>query len=241
MAVTKSVFGKSPEGREISLYTLSNSKGMQAKVTDLGANLVGILVPDAQGVTADVTLGFDSVDRYYKNYSFFGAVIGPCANRTAGAAYTLDGVDYRMDQNDGPNNLHTHIELGFHKRIWDAVPGENSVTFSLEDEDGYLGFPGHKKVSVTYSLDEENALRLHYHASSDKRTIFNLTNHSYFNLDGQGTGRIEDHELWLGLPISHLWYRDPFLPVRSAQWRPHPWISHSRRRSEEILKQTLNS
>ncbi len=114
----KKVFGKSPEGREISLYTLSNSKGMQAKVTDLGANLVGILVPDAQGVTADVTLGFDSVDRYYKNYSFFGAVIGPCANRTAGAAYTLDGVDYRMDQNDGPNNLHTHIELGFHKRIW---------------------------------------------------------------------------------------------------------------------------
>ena len=103
-----------------------------------------------------------------------------------------------MDQNDGPNNLHTHIELGFHKRIWDAVPGENSVTFSLEDEDGYLGFPGHKKVSVTYSLDEENALRLHYHASSDKRTIFNLTNHSYFNLDGQGTGRIEDHELWMG-------------------------------------------
>mgnify|MGYP002454166783 CR=1 FL=1 len=148
-----------------------------------GVNLVGILVPDVQGVTADVTLGFDSVDRYYKNYSFFGAVIGPCANRTAGAAYTLDGVDYRMDQNDGPNNLHTHIELGFHKRIWDAVPGENSVTFSLEDEDGYLGFPGHKKVSVTYSLDEENALRLHYHASSDKRTIFNLTNHSYFNRD----------------------------------------------------------
>ena len=94
MAVTKSVFGKSPEGRDLSLYTLSNSKGMQAKVTDLGANLIGILVPDAQGVTADVTLGFDSVDRYYKNYSFFGAVIGPCANRTAGAAYTLDGVDY---------------------------------------------------------------------------------------------------------------------------------------------------
>ena len=113
MAVTKSVFGKSPEGREISLYTLSNSKGMQAKVTDLGANLVGILVPDAQGVTADVTLGFDSVDRYYKNYSFFGAVIGPCANRTAGAAYTLDGVDYRMDQNDGPNNLHTHIAVSY--------------------------------------------------------------------------------------------------------------------------------
>ena len=208
MAVTKSVFGKSPEGREISLYTLSNSKGMQAKVTDLGANLVGILVPDAQGVTADVTLGFDSVDRYYKNYSFFGAVIGPCANRTAGAAYTLDGVDYRMDQNDGPNNLHTHIELGFHKRIWDAVPGENSVTFSLEDEDGYLGFPGHKKVSVTYSLDEENALRLHYHASSDKRTIFNLTNHSYFNLNGNPATGNSDHLLTI--------YADAYTPVDST-------------------------
>ena len=107
MAVTKVYLGKARR-REISLYTLSNSKGMQAKVTDLGANLVGILVPDVQGVTADVTLGFDSVDRYYKNYSFFGAVIGPCANRTAGAAYTLDGVDYRMDQNDGPTTC-THI------------------------------------------------------------------------------------------------------------------------------------
>ena len=197
MAVTKSVFGKSPEGKEISLYTLSNSKGMEAKVSDLGANLVSVLVPDAKGQKDDLVLGFESADRYYQNYSFFGAVIGPCANRTGGAAYTLDGMEYHLDVNDGPNNLHTHIEKGFHKRIWDVSLGENSVTFSLEDEDGHLGFPGNKKVSVTYSLDEDNALKLHYHASSDKRTIMNFTNHSYFNLDGQGTGRIEDHELWL--------------------------------------------
>lgn len=198
MAVTSKAFGTSQEGREITLYTLSNSRGMQADVMDLGANLVSVRVPNAQGQVDDVVLGFDSADRYYKNFSFFGAVIGPSANRTAGAAYTLDGVEYQLDRNDGENNLHTHIQQGFHKRMWEAEVGENSVTFSLEDADGHLGFPGNKKISVTYSLDENNALQLHYHASSDKKTIFNLTNHSYFNLEGQGNGIIEDHELWLG-------------------------------------------
>ena len=197
MAVTKSLFGKSPEGKEISLYTLSNSKGMKAAVTDLGATLVRVLVPDAAGKADDLVLGFDNGESYYGNDSFFGTVIGPCANRTGGAEYTLDGVTYQLDKNDGANNLHTHKQLGFHKRLWDAEIGENSVTFSLEDEDGQLGFPGNKKVSVTYSLSEENELTLHYHASSDKKTIINLTNHSYFNLDGHGAGSIEEHELWL--------------------------------------------
>ena len=198
MAVTKSLFGKSPEGKEISLYTLSNSKGMKAAVTDLGAILVRLLVPDATGKADDLVLGFDNGESYYGNDSFFGTVIGPCANRTGGAEYTLDGVTYQLDKNDGANNLHTHKQLGFHKRLWDAEIGENSVTFSLEDEDGHLGFPGNKKVSVTYSLSEENELTLHYHAASDKKTIINLTNHSYFNLDGHGAGSIEEHELWLG-------------------------------------------
>lgn len=198
MAVTKSVFGKSPEGKEISLYTLSNGKGMKAEVTNLGAILVRVLVPDAAGRVDDLVLGFDNGESYYGNDSFFGTVIGPCANRTGGAEYTLDGVTYRLDKNDGANNLHTHKQLGFHKRLWDAEMGENSVTFSLEDEDGHLGFPGNKKVSVTYSLSAENELTLHYHAVSDKKTIINLTNHSYFNLDGHGAGSIEEHELWLG-------------------------------------------
>jgi len=198
MAVTKSVFGKSPEGKEISLYTLSNGKGMKAEVTNLGAILVRVLVPDAAGRVDDLVLGFDKGESYYGNDSFFGTVIGPCANRTGGAEYTLDGVTYQLDKNDGANNLHTHKQLGFHKRLWDAEMGENSVTFSLEDEDGHLGFPGNKKVSVTYSLSAENELTLHYHAVSDKKTIINLTNHSYFNLDGHGAGSIEEHELWLG-------------------------------------------
>ena len=198
MAVTKSLFGKSPEGKEISLYTLSNDKGMKAEITDLGAILVRVLVPDATGKVDDLVLGFDNGESYYGNDSFFGTVIGPCANRTGSAEYTLDGVTYQLDKNDGANNLHTHKQLGFHKRLWDAEIGENSVTFSLKDEDGHLGFPGNKKVSVTYSLSEENELTLHYHAASDKKTIINLTNHSYFNLDGHGAGSIEEHELWLG-------------------------------------------
>ncbi len=198
MAVTKSLFGKSPEGKEISLYTLSNDKGMKAEITDLGAILVRVLVPDATGKVDDLVLGFDNGESYYGNDSFFGTVIGPCANRTGGAEYMLDGVTYQLDKNDGANNLHTHKQLGFHKRLWDAEIGENSVTFSLKDEDGHLGFPGNKKVSVTYSLSEENELTLHYHAASDKKTIINLTNHSYFNLDGHGAGSIEEHELWLG-------------------------------------------
>jgi aldose 1-epimerase len=117
MAVTKSLFGKSPEGKEISLYTLSNSKGMKAAVTDLGATLVRVLVPDAAGKADDLVLGFDNGESYYGNDSFFGTVIGPCANRTGGAEYTLDGVTYQLDKNDGANNLHTHKQLGFHKRL----------------------------------------------------------------------------------------------------------------------------
>lgn len=199
MAVIKSLFGKSAEGKEISLYTLSNDQGMKAEITDLGATLVRVLVPDATGKVDDLVLGFDNGESYYGNDSFFGTVIGPCANRTGGAEYTLDGVTYQLDKNDGANNLHTHKQLGFHKRLWDAEMGENSVTFSLEDEDGHLGFPGNKKVSVTYSLSEENELTLHYHASSDKKTIINLTNHSYFNLAGQGN--IERQILTLNAPF----------------------------------------
>ena len=197
MAVIKSLLGKSAEGKEISLYTLSNDQGMKAEITVQRSTLVSVLEPDATGKVDDLVLGFDNGESYYGNDSFFGTVIGPCANRTGGAEYTLDGVTYQLYKNDGANNLHTHKQLGFHKRLWDAEIGENSVTFSLEDEDGQLGFPGNKKVSVTYSLSEENELTLHYHASSDKKTIINLTNHSYFNLDGHGAGSIEEHELWL--------------------------------------------
>lgn len=201
MAIDVSIFGKYPDGRDIMLYTMSNKNGMQAAVTNLGAILVKLLVPDANGNTADVVLGFDRGEDYLDNGSFFGAVIGPNANRIANAAFAIDGVTYRLDVNDGVNNLHSHKQNGYHKQLWLAQTDDNSVTFSLEDTDGNMGFPGNKKVSVTYTLDDDNVLRLHYHAWSDKKTVINLTNHSYFNLDGHGSGRMEEHELWLGASL----------------------------------------
>lgn len=197
MSVVVSAFGKYPDGREISLYTISNKKGMQAAVTNMGAALVKVIVPDKNGIPADVVLGFGDGGDYGRNDSFFGVVIGPSANRTANASFCLDGTIYQLDVNDGVNNLHSHKEKGWHKRLWEAEWNEDSVTFSLEDKDGSMGFPGNKRVSVTYSLDEDNALKLHYHGVSDKRTILNLTNHSYFNLEGHDSGSVEGHELWM--------------------------------------------
>jgi aldose 1-epimerase len=158
---------------------------------------VNLLVPDKNGKLDDVVLGFDSVEGYFDNGSFFGTVIGPNANRTGGASFEIDGKTYHLDVNDGPNNLHTDKEKGFHKQLWDAEIGDNSVTFSLESKDGELGFPGNKKVSVTYSLSENNELKLAYHGTSDANTLMNLTNHTYFNLSGHDAGKIEDHILTL--------------------------------------------
>ena len=197
MAVEKSVFGKSPDGQEVMLYTLKNSKGMQVSLTNLGAIIVKLMVPDKAGNVADVVLGFDKAEDYYKNPSFFGAVIGPSANRIGGARFEVDGVNYQLDVNDGPNNLHSHFDKGYHKLLWTAETTDNSVTFALEDSDGNMGFPGNKKVQVTYTLSEDNALTLHYHGSSDKKTVLNFTNHTYFNLDGHDSGSIEAHELQL--------------------------------------------
>lgn len=197
MAVTKSLFGKSPDGRDITLYTITGNSGMKMAVTDLGAALVSLWVPDADGRLEDVVLGFDRGEDYCGNPNFFGAIIGPNANRVAGAAYTLDGVSYRLDANDGPNNLHSHSEQGYHKRLWEAQERGEGVLFSLTD-DNTMGFPGKKQIQVTYTLREDNAVEIRYHGASDRRTLFNLTNHSYFNLDGAGSGTVEDHELWLG-------------------------------------------
>lgn len=195
MAVTKRDFGV--EGQQATLYTLENSKGMKAEVTDFGAILVNLYVPDAKGNVDDVVLGYDSLTGYLSNGSFFGATIGPNANRIANAKFTIEGVEYQVDVNDGPNNLHSHMQDGYHKKLWTAEVGENSVTFTVTDEDGYMGFPGNKEFSITYTLDEENGLTLHYHAKSDKKTIMNPTNHTYFNLDGHKAGSIEGHSLLL--------------------------------------------
>lgn len=197
MAIKETVFGTCSDGTEVKLFTLTNKNGMSVSLSNLGAALVKVLVPDKNGVISDVVLGFDKAEDYLDNPSFFGVVIGPSANRIAGAAFEIDGRTCQVDVNDGENNLHSHKEQGYHKRIWAAETKDSSVTFILEDR-GSMGFPGNKRVSVCYTLTEENELKIHYHGTSDRKTILNLTNHTYFNLDGHDSGRMEDHELWLG-------------------------------------------
>lgn len=208
MSIEKKVFGRMKDGTEIYLCSIRNKNGMEAQVINYGAVLVRLYVPDKTGKAEDVVLGYDNLESYYINKPAFGATIGPNANRIAGAAFTLDGVKYTLDANDGDNNLHSHASLGYHKRVWAMSEGDNSVTFSLEAPDGEMGFPGNKKVEVTYTLTEDNALSIHYHADSDKDTIINMTNHTYFNLAGHGSGTICDH--WLTLNARN------YTPVRAG-------------------------
>lgn len=197
MAVTKEFFGKTKNGQEISRYFITNSKGMKAGVINYGAILVNLYIPDKNGNIADVVLGYDSLEPYFVNGSFFGATVGPNANRIGGAAFELNGQRYQLDVNDGQNNLHSHMELAYHKRVWEVTEQENGVMFSLEDFDGNMGFPGNKKISVTYTVTENNELKIHYQGMSDKDTILNMTNHTYFNLAGHNAGNIHSHVLMM--------------------------------------------
>ena len=208
MKISKTIFGVMEDGTQIFLYSIENSKGMKAQVINYGAILVRLYVPDKNGKTEDVALGYDRLDSYYVNGANFGATIGPNANRIACAAFSLDGITYHLDVNDGENNLHSHADLGFHKKVWNAVEEEDGITFRLECPDGEMGFPGNKKVWVTYALTEENELKIHYHATSDKPTIINMTNHTYFNLAGHGAGSIADHVVTL--------YASHYTPVRAG-------------------------
>lgn len=197
MAVKVSEFGKTRDGAAVSLYTITNANGMRAVVTDFGAILVNLFIKGADGVERDVVLGYDEVAGYEADTCFLGATVGPIANRTAGAKFTIGDTTYQMDVNDGENNLHSHFVRGFHKVMWKASFYENSVTFKLEKEDMDMGHPGNMKVKVTYTLTDENELKIQYAVTSDKDTIINMTNHTYFNLNGHESGLILDELLCL--------------------------------------------
>lgn len=197
MAVTSKNFGSAPDGTAVTLYTIQNSSGFTAEVTNFGAILVNLFVPDKSGNVTDVVLGYDTVDGYFTNGAFFGSTIGPSANRIDNACMEINGVTYQLSVNDGTNNLHSHDDLGYHKRVWNAEPKENSVVFTLDDADGSMGFPGNKKVQVTYTVTEQNELKIEYHVTSDKPTLINMTNHTYFNLSGHDAGSIENHRLYI--------------------------------------------
>lgn len=196
MSVSKTEFGKA-NGKDIFKFSIENKNGMKACVINYGAILTELWVPDKNGELADVVLGYDSLESYFENSSFFGATVGPVANRTANASFTLNGKKYDLAVNDGVNNLHSDYDKGYHKIVYSFETTDNSVSFMAKDTDMNMGFPGNKDIKVTYSLSEDNELKIHYEVSADKDTVINMTNHSYFNLKGHDQGRIEDHVLTL--------------------------------------------
>jgi aldose 1-epimerase len=206
--VRKEAFGKTGDGRPVALYTLTNSKGMEVRAMTYGGIIVSIRVPDKNGKMGDVVLGHDNVDGYLVNPPYFGAIVGRYANRIAGGTFTLDGAKYTLPKNDGPNTLHGGL-VGFNKVIWEAKEFKNAkgvgVALSYLSKDGEEGFPGNLKVKVTYTLTDENQLMLDYEATTDKATPINFSQHSYFNLAGEGSGDILGHHLMLNA--------DHFTPV----------------------------
>lgn len=184
--VKKSLFGKTHDGREAHLYTLSNKSGMQVVISDFGGTVVSIKVPDRNGKIGDVVLGYDTLEGYENGTAYFGSTVGRYANRIAGAQFSLDGKQYTLTKNDGPNHLHG----GFNKVLWDAEPesgkGGQSLHIHYLSKDGDEGYPGNLSVNVVFTLTDSNELKIDYTATTDKKTVLNLTNHSYFNLAGGG-------------------------------------------------------
>lgn len=180
------------DGKETHLYTLKNKNGMVVTLTNYGAKIVSIYVKGKDGSFADVMQGFNSIADYMQFGASHGATVGPFANRIGGAKFIIDGITYELEKNNGENTLHSGSRT-FSRRVWDAAQNGNQVTMSLESPDGEYGFPGNKKVKVSFSLTDENELRIDYEAVTDKATHFNLTNHGYFNLRGEGNGDILDH------------------------------------------------
>lgn len=198
MSITVTTFGTTKKGEEAKLYTLENGNGMKAVVSDFGAVLVKLIVKDQEGNSRDVVWGYDTVAGYESNGVYLGATIGRNANRIGKSKFTMGGKEYTLDVNDGPNNLHGGFD-GYHARMWNAIADEanNAVTFTLESADMDQGFPGNATVKVTYTLKEDNTLALSYEAVSDKETVFNMTNHSYFNLDGAESDSILEQMVWI--------------------------------------------
>src|ERR1051326_870277 len=182
-------FGKTQDGTPVDLYTLRNRHGMEVKITNYGGIVISISVPDRNGHFGDVVLGYDNLEGYLKENPFFGAMVGRYGNRIANAKFTLNGKEYKLPANNGPNCLHGGLK-GFDKVVWQAkslaTPEGAALELSYTSKDGEEGFPGNLSVTAVYTLTDDNGLKLEYTATTDKDTIVNLTQHSYFNLAGKG-------------------------------------------------------
>jgi aldose 1-epimerase len=192
-STTKKPFGKTADGQAIDLYVLTNKNGAEASITNYGGAVVTLKMPDKNGKFADVVLGYDTAEGYLSDKSFFGALVGRYGNRIGNAQFVLDGTTYTLAKNNGQNSLHGGLK-GFNRVLWTAKPISSKDGQALElnytSKDGEEGFPGNLKVTVVYTLMDSNALKISYYATTDKKTVVNLTNHSYFNLAGQGSGDI---------------------------------------------------
>lgn len=208
--VKKSVFGKLPNGATVDVYTLTSAKGATAKIITYGATLTELRVPDKSGKPGNVVAGFDKLAPYVQGCPYFGATVGRVANRIAKGTFKVDGKTYHVPVNNGPNSLHGGLK-GFDKRNWTATPVTSAegpaVKFTYASKDGEEGYPGNLNATVVYTLTNKNAVKIEYTATTDKATPINLTNHSYFNLAGEGD--ISDHELLLNSKY--------YLPVDATQ------------------------
>lgn len=208
MKIKKQSFGTLADGTDIALYTLVNARGMRATITNYGGIVVSLAAPDRGGNFADVVLGFDTLAEYVTHSPYFGCLVGRFGNRIANGRFTLEGVEYVLAQNDGQNHLHGGIK-GFDKVVWTPCAFETAAGPALvlvyASPDGEEGYPGTLSVTVTYTLTDDNALKIDYTATTDKPTVVNLTNHSYFNLSAGAAETILDHELLINA--------DTFTPV----------------------------
>ena len=200
--VTETDFGKTKDGVQAKVFEVANKNGMKVRLLSRGATLIGVDVPDRDGKVADVVFGFDDIAGYEsKANSYFGCTTGRYANRIAQAKFTLDGKEYNLFANDGPNHLHGGNGESLDKVVWDGTPfekdGVSGVEFTYTSPDGQEGYPGKQEMKVTYTLNDKNELKIDYSAKSDKPTVINLTNHAYFNLGGAGSPTINDHVLKL--------------------------------------------
>src|SRR5215204_5105090 len=197
------------DGKKTDLFILKNANGMTAAITNYGGRLVSLLVPDKDGKFTDVAVGFKNVDDYVgPNDAYFGATIGRVGNRIAKGMFTLDGKKYSLFKNNGPNSLHGG-KKGFQAVVWDAIqPNDSSLELSYLSKDGEEGYPGNLNVKVVYTVTADNGFKCYYEATTDKKTIVNLTNHAYFNLNGEGSGTINNHILQINA--------DRYTPVDST-------------------------
>jgi len=200
--IKETPFGTTADGIAVKVYEVSNPSGMKIRLLTRGATLIGVDVPDRDGKLADVVFGFDNIASYESDSNqYFGCTTGRCANRIAKGKFSLDGKDYQLACNDGPNALHGGVKRSLDKVVWDAMPFEEGasrgVKFQYSSPDGEEGYPGKLDMAVTFTLTDANEVKIDYSATTDKATPVNLTNHAYFNLGGAGSPTINDHVLML--------------------------------------------